>query len=849
MNELEQWFQERPAWLKCAANNILGKGELEEDDYKELVELCIKEAKGEITDQDNCDITFSFDKTSNVSIRLDSIDNIHGINALAPKNPLEFGKSNLSIIYGQNGSGKSGYVRILKHICGARLPGKLLPNVFENEQVDQKCDITFEVNGIKKTITWKKNSQSIEDLKTIDIYDISNGKIYVNNENEVTYEPPLLNFFSDLNAVSEVLSGKIEELINQKTSKLPAIPQNIQETEISKWYDKLTHKISDKSIDRSTAWNKKDQKKLKELRERLSTESPAEQAKKVATKKQRLDNLIVRTIHHVRQLSDIACKRIFELNIQATLKEEAAKTAAEKIFETAPLSGIGTPIWEQLWQKAREYSEEIAYPNDTFPVTKDGARCVLCHQPLSDKAKDRLVSFEEYVKGQLRIEAQGKRNEYDKAIESLKVVDDAETLTTNLEAIGIDKNELTDQLQQLCNVLRQRQQKITSVDNIEQLPSIPKSWELLKKARHLSSDYYSKSEQYKKDAKDDNRLDLSNEAKELEAKEWISKQKEAIKEEVQRLQQIGILKSAKRLTNTMALSKKKNSLAEELITDAYIERFNDELTKLDAYWIQVELVKTGVSKGKVLHKIQLKKAHKQVPDEILSDGENRIVTLAAFLADVTGKTIPAPFVFDDPITSLDEDFEEAVVNRLVELSKDRQVIVFTHRLSLTGLLDDASKKAGKDAHFISIRKESWGTGNPGDVPINVKKPHRVLNDLMNSRLSQARKKFEGDGRQVYEPLAKAICSDFRILLERMIEDVLLSNVVHRFRRALNTQGKIKNLSKITDSDCEYFDRMMTKYSKYEHSQPYSTPVQLPNPDELENDLKGLKKWYENFNDR
>jgi len=98
-------------------------------------------------------------------------------------------------------------------------------------------------------------------------------------------------------------------------------------------------------------------------------------------------------------------------------------------------------------------------------------------------------------------------------------------------------------------------------------------------------------------------------------------------------------------------------------------------------------------------------------------------------------------------------------------------------------------------------------------------------------------------------LAKAICSDFRILLERMIEDVLLSDVVHRFRRSVQTQGKIQNLSKIADSDCKYVDDMMSKYSKFEHSQPRSTPVQMPTPDELEADLEGLKDWFDEFTNR
>ena len=55
--------------------------------------------------------------------------------------------------------------------------------------------------------------------------------------------------------------------------------------------------------------------------------------------------------------------------------------------------------------------------------------------------------------------------------------------------------------------------------------------------------------------------------------------------------------------------------------------------------------------------------------------------------------------------------------------------------------------------------------------------------------------------------------------------------------------------KINEADCTYFDELMTKYSRYEHSQPLEAPVILPAPDEFEADFKALKKWQEDFKTR
>ncbi len=169
----------------------------------------------------------------------------------------------------------------------------------------------------------------------------------------------------------------------------------------------------------------------------------------------------------------------------------------------------------------------------------------------------------------------------------------------------------------------------------------------------------------------------------------------------------------------------------------FVQRFNDELKSLGASGIKVKLVKSKVSKGKVLHTLQLDGADHSL-SEILSEGESRIISIAAFVADVAGRNYPTPLVFDDPISSLDQDYEEAVVQRLCSIASERQIIIFTHRLSLMGMFQDYAKKVAINPEILCIREESWGTGEPGDTPLFAKKPDKALNQLINGRLSKAK---------------------------------------------------------------------------------------------------------------
>jgi wobble nucleotide-excising tRNase len=308
------------------------------------------------------------------------------------------------------------------------------------------------------------------------------------------------------------------------------------------------------------------------------------------------------------------------------------------------------------------------------------------------------------------------------------------------------------------------------------------------------------------------------------------------------------IKKAKKTTNTKALSQKKGDLAEHLITDAFVQRFNKEINALAATNVKIDLVKSKVSKGRVLHRLQLKCSYHNCLADVLSEGESRIVSIAAFLADVTGKRNNSTFIFDDPISSLDQTYEEAAVQRLIELSQDRQVIIFTHRLSLLGTVRHFAEKKSIKPDVVSIRSTQWGTGEPAPIPISQSDIKTVLNTLINQRCQGVKNAIENKNIEQSDILLSSICSDFRILLERSIEKDLLCGVVQRFQRPVHTL-KLRELSKLKNTDCNFLGSLMTKYSGFEHSQPEESPKELPKIEELLVDIKNLKNWREEYSKR
>ena len=852
VEDLKNWFQERPVWLQIVAKQIIEKGILtDEEDYKVSYMNCIKEAKKQL---DGSEINIPIDhllnsQGSDNKIKLKSIENVKGINALSPKKPLDFGDKNLVIIYGLNASGKSGYVRILKHVCGAIPCSPLLPDVYNSNPNERKCTIKYNKDNEIKEKEWLVSYKPIEDLKCVDIFDSEKAKSYIINENEVTYEPKVLSFFSHLVNVCEKISREIKKEIDQKPSKKPLCPSEYKDTEGARWYnEKLSASTTEEDINKYCSWTEDNRKKLGELQKRLNQENPQKKAEDLRKKNKNLEELISNTNMLLGNLSDEKYGEINELKKKYSLAKKITKECADKVFKEVDLKGVGSDTWRKLWLYAKEYSEKVAYKGLPFPVLSDEALCVLCHQKLDEDAKSRFTSFEGFVKGEAQENEEQAKKMLENTINELPVILGQEHLKTKLDAVGLQEVD-NSQLKNLYIELENRKKELSSPDIKPEIKPLPSIEEWKKQAKEIITKREDKAQQYDKDAKDDNRESLLIREKELKIREWLLQQVDSIKKDVERKKEISILQSAKDLTDTRSLSKKKSALSEELITEDFVRRFNSELQKLKADNIKVEIVKSRTERGKVYHQIELKnkKSNKVKTIEILSEGEARVVALSTFLADVIGGNSSAPFVFDDPISSLDQDFEEAVVQRLVELSEKRQVIVFTHRLSMFSLLEEEAKnkKVGHDIFYLN--KEPWGTGEPGDIPLFAKNPAKALNILIK-RLSEAEIILENEGQEKYNEKANSFIVDFRKIIENVIESVLLRDIVKRYRKGVYSK-KVKELSKITEKDLKIIDDLMSKHSKFLHHSSEETPVQIPKPQELKQDFEKLKSWITEFNKR
>lgn len=851
--EIIGWLHQQQDWLQDAAERLHNSGSLSEADIDQLVAR-LKSEEGQMVTTSRRFESLGGASQSVAELRLLSLGDIKGIENLAPRRPLDFGTGNLVVVYGPNGSGKSSYTRILKKACGKPLAKELKPHAFQAPPAERTCTIRYKVAAAEQTVAWSPTSAALLDLQAVDFFDADAAAFYLSKEAEASYTPPMVALFEGLADACNLVKSKLQAEQALLVSALPALPPGYVSTEAGTAYQGLTADLSVADLQRLITWADADQAALDQLAERLKAVDPDLVAKQKRATKEQLDRLVEELEIAGAALGLDSINAIRDARRDAEGKRKVATEAAKACAESSKLDGIGTETWNALWKAARQYSQ-TPYPGQSFPVTTPGSRCLLCHQELSNEAQQRLRDFETFVQGIVESEAKDAESHYETILEGLPLPLSEDEIRTRCEAAGIAQdprlealNAFWESVKKACDGLRFGENECTVTPVV--LPS-----DFIEALKTRSAALELEAQQYDADAKTFNRSLALSQENELKARKWISQQSDAIQKEIDRLKKVKIIEDLIRFANSRNISLKAGEIAEKVITVAYVERFNAELKLLGAAHIRVELVKTRAAHGKALHQLRLKGAisTQTVPESVLSDGERRIVSLAAFLADVAEKPYAAPFVFDDPISSLDHDYEWQVAQRLAVLAKERQVLVFTHRLSLYGAMDDAAKKYGDDWRNTHLEKryiESFGgvSGHPADEAVWNASTKKANNILIN-RLAEAMRVAETSGGAGYRLHAQGICSDFRKLLERTVEDDLLSGVVKRHRRSVTTDNLLDKLPLITPEDCSFIDAMMTKYSCYEHSQSQETPIFLPDEPELRADLERLKDWRDEFNQR
>ena len=219
LDYLWEWAENSGEWAKKLTKIAVEKESgMSEDELNDIYALFLKE----ITTEDKGSfpkIPRPFFDLAPSDLTLHSLTDIKGVNRLAEGQQLLFSK-NITVIYGENASGKSGYSRILKFLgFSYEKETKVLCNVYCKGDECQNAKLTYSKNGDSEEFIWD-GACKCPGLQGLSVFTNNCVNISLDSKRELLVTPMGFHLF-------RVVSDELDNLTALHKAKMASLKKRI----------------------------------------------------------------------------------------------------------------------------------------------------------------------------------------------------------------------------------------------------------------------------------------------------------------------------------------------------------------------------------------------------------------------------------------------------------------------------------------------------------------------------------------------------------------------------------------------------------------------------------------------
>lgn len=704
-----------PYWAKFLAEKILSGNAVSDNDINtsyffllELLKLTEETEKPEISIDYNSANAGSY----KADLLLTKLENVVGVNALTENQTIEF-CPNLTIIYGANGSGKSGYIRLLKNVFYSKAPETILSNIhIENGHKPINAKFTFKSNNTEILLEFAEKYNA--EFEQFAVFDGKSVLSHLENKNEFEFRPAGLGFFADYtNAIIRVEQKLIVDIQTKQSgytaNDLSALFDGNSEIKTLVQNLKAETKIDD--LKKNTPFSDEDKSQKETIQKQYDELLLASIGKEKEIKNlEGIKSLLSQNKQAIEKLNQYftteVIAKVTAAIIECVTKVATAKAEGIQNFKTDNIEGIGTAEWKNFIVAAETFAKTQKAENAIYPEVGDN--CLLCQQPISDEAQKLVLNYWTFIKSVAEQSAKQAQEKLDKAKQSYE--------NLNFDLFPQD-NSLTIWLtEKYPNELEALKQKLSEQKSIAQniVSDIESKIAKERAEIKISVEQHTTTEAaiatYIKLLKED---EQSKELEKILSSKLLLEHKEKFNTHFSKFEtyvsnQIWLKKANKADYAKRKITDTEKALSHKYFNQKYIDTFNDECKKLNGNF-GIDINHTG-SAGKSYRQLKLKGRN---PNSVLSEGEQKVIAIADFLAEMHLSEVNRGIIFDDPVTSLDEKRKSEIAERLVKEALLKQVIIFTHDLVFVSSLIGHCKEnnAGNDCHWI----ENVDGSKPGTI--------------------------------------------------------------------------------------------------------------------------------------
>lgn len=335
LNDILTWTETLPCWQRDATRRLLlNESGLTDSDYAELYALLKNEHGIEI----DADVTASplaaehlpAELATGETVTLLALRELEDVNRIPNDHTLKFSETGMTVIYGGNSSGKSGYARVMKRACRARDQSEPIhPNANDPAAAINVPSAKFDVkvSGISEEVLWSRDSTAPDRLSTISVFDSRCARSYVTAEQDVAYLPYGLDILENL---ADQVLPKLTETLDAElgaidVDKLP-FDHLLGDTEVGKAIEGLSIDSDPEAITTLGTLSDTDSKRLEELEKAIKEADPVSKAKELRLSATRLKSYGDKLAKPLVWVSAEVVARLQKLAEEKLLAESAEST-------------------------------------------------------------------------------------------------------------------------------------------------------------------------------------------------------------------------------------------------------------------------------------------------------------------------------------------------------------------------------------------------------------------------------------------------------------------------------------------------------------------------------------------
>ena len=391
------WANQQDGWVRLIVGEVVAtRRELSEAEVTEARDCYLAEkqlAQGQVPNIPALAASGE-DDTRAEALLLVSLRNCRGVNALAEDQEITF-HPRLTVLFGENAMGKTGYVRVLKRLANVRSAEPIIPDIHRpSAPTGPHAVVRYALGDSQEELNWQGQA-GVSPFTRITVFDSPAVALHLESSMTYVFTPADLALFRYTHAAIEGVRSLLEaDAAATQPRQNPFLTAFARGTPVYAEIEALSASTSVARLTELATVSDTERAELDTLRasvEALETAGSGGRTEMMRSRSVVLEHL-VSLAEAIGRFEHSAYDEAVDDKLQA---ERFQEEAAEAAYGRGQLSPDLLPSWQAFLEAAERHliaGSRLDYPHP-------GDDCIYCAQPLGDASRALIAAYRQYASG------------------------------------------------------------------------------------------------------------------------------------------------------------------------------------------------------------------------------------------------------------------------------------------------------------------------------------------------------------------------------------------------------------------------------------------------------------------